>query len=76
MPRRRKPGNCMINCAMPPATTPIATPRIGSDIIGDKKNAQPMIQMLKNTGENAGAAKARIEFKMPIASAARLIKIR
>ena len=66
----------MANCAAPPATTPMATPRIGSGIIGDKNSAQPMMKILKNTGENAGAAKARMEFRMPIASAARLIKIR
>ena len=66
----------MANCAAPPATTPMATPRIGSGIVGDEKtSAQPMIKILKNTGENAGAAKARKEFKMPIANAARLIKI-
>ena len=37
---------------------------------------QAMVKILKKTGEKAGAAKARSEFRIPIAKAARLIKIR
>ena len=35
-----------------------------------------MVQILKKTGEKAGAAKARREFRIPIAKAARLMNNR
>jgi hypothetical protein len=38
--------------------------------------AQPMMKILKKTGDKAGAAKARSELRMPIASAAKLMKTR
>ena len=76
MPRRLSPGNCMANCAAPPATTPIATPRIGSGNVGERNSAQPMMKTLKKTGDRAGAAKARSEFRTPMASAARLMNNR
>ena len=76
IPRLQSPGTCIANCAAPPATTPTATPRIGSARSGDRNSAHPMMKRLNSTGDSAGAANARSEFRTPIASAAKLMKSR
>jgi hypothetical protein len=76
MPRPFKPGSCIANWASPPTTMPIATPIMGSGSQGARNSMQAMVKTLKKTGEKAGAAKARNELRIPMASAARLMKIR
>ena len=66
----------MANWAAPPATTPIATPMIGSSRYGASQAAPTMMKIFRKSGEKAGAAKARTEFRMPMANAAKLMNNR